>query len=242
MAGIEEHLEHAEHAAGHGHGHGHAPDPFMARVAMTMAVIAAALALVSVSGHRKHNEVLQLQGENNMCMTEAASLKVESSNTFSRFQAKKGRMEEQDRAITFTKLFAGNPGSEALRDEQVKKWESYIAKNKTLDKDIKVDASGFPQKNEDGSENDTLGALVVTGKRYAQQAEEKIAEAAAKKLQAEHVHHQADKLDWAHLLLELGLVLCTVSVLTRAKPFWAIGVACATTGASLAVFALYYMH
>src|SRR3954467_7967588 len=127
MSEIHEHLEHAEHTA---HG-GHGSDPFMGRVGMTMALIAAVLAAVALFGHRKHNVVLQLQGDANRLLTESAAFKVEASNTFSRFQSKKNRMEEQDRAITFAKLFPINPGTEALRDAEVKKWETYINKNKS---------------------------------------------------------------------------------------------------------------
>ena len=101
MSDLHEHLEHAEHTA---HG-AHETDPFMNRVGMTMALIAAALAMVALIGHRKHNSVLQLQGDANRLLTESAALKVESSNTFARYQAKKARVEEQDRAITFSKLF-----------------------------------------------------------------------------------------------------------------------------------------
>ena len=240
---ISEHLEHAEHAAHGSHGNGaHGGDTFMLRVAMSMAVIAAALATVSVKGHQKHNQVLQSQGDANQLMTESAALKVESSNTFARFQSKKGRMEEQERAVAFTKLFAAAPGSEAFREEQVKKWESYIAKNKSAEKEIKVDATGFPVKNDDGSENDSTGALIVTGKRFQQMAEEKVKAADAKRSEGEHAHHQADGLDWAHLTLELGLVLCTVSVLTKNKVFWLIGIFSALSGGGLAIMALLFMH
>src|SRR5258708_3043424 len=123
MSEIHEHLEHAEHTAHAGHG----SDPFMSRVGMTMALIAAVLAAVALVGHRMHNTVLQLQGDANRLLTESAAFKVESSNTFSRYQAKKGRMEEQERAVTFTKLFPITSGTEALRDSEVKKWQSYIA-------------------------------------------------------------------------------------------------------------------
>jgi len=239
MSDIQEHLEHAEHAA---HA-GHAPDPFMGRVGMTMAIIAAILAAVSLVGHRKHNAVLQLQGDANRLLTESAAFKVESSNTFSRFQSKKGRMEEQGRAITFTKLFPTTLGTESLRDAEVKKWESYISKNKTEEKDIKVDeATKFPAKNEDGSENDTTGALLVTGKRFQQLAEERVIDAKHKSEEGEHFHHQADQLDWAHLTVELGLVLCTVSILTRAKSFWLAGIIASGVGAYLAITALGMAH
>ena len=59
MEGAHEHMEHAEHA-------GHAHDPFDKRVAVSIAIVAAVLAGVSMLGHRKHNEVLQLTTEANI--------------------------------------------------------------------------------------------------------------------------------------------------------------------------------
>ena len=235
MSEIHEHLEHAEHSA---HG-GHGSDPFMAKVGMTMALIAALLAAVAMFGHRAHNMVLQLQGDANRLLAEAAGYKVESSNTFGRYQSKKGRMEEQERAITFSKLFPITPGTEGLRDSEVKKWESYISKNKTAEKDIKLDEkTRFPAKNADGSENDTTGGLIVTGKRQQQLADERIAEATRKEEESEHTHHQADRLHWAHLAVELGLVLCTVCVLTKARMFWYGGIVSAVVGLGLLALAL----
>ena len=58
------------------------PIPSWREVGMTMALIAAVLAAVALIGHRKHNTVLQLQGDANRMLTEAAAFKVESSNTF----------------------------------------------------------------------------------------------------------------------------------------------------------------
>jgi hypothetical protein len=238
MSNTHEVLEEAQHAA---HG-GHGSDSFMNRVGMTMALIAAGLAAVALIGHRKHNAVLQLQGDANRLLTESAALKVESSNTFSRFQAKKGRMEEQGRAITFTKLFTLAPESAALREAEVKRWEGYIAKNSVSEKDVKLDEAGFPAKNEDGSENDTLGALIVSGKRLNAQAAEKAEQAVHINEESAQVHHQADGLDWAHLTVELGLVLCTVSILTKKKAFWMAGIVSALAGGALALSALGIFH
>lgn len=238
MSEIHETLEQAEHV---GHGGGHS-DPMMMRVAMTMAIIAATLAAVSVAGHRKHNAVLQLQGEANRLLTEAAALKVEASNTFARYQSKRARVEEQERSVAFTKLFAPREGSEAFREEQVKAWEAYSAVNRTKPADIQRDESGFPVKMADGREDDSLGALIVSGNRFKELSEQKVAQTAGVKDEAEHAHHQADKLDWSHLALEFGLVLCTVSVLTRKKMFWIAGVASALVGAGGALFALYLVH
>lgn len=241
MSEIHETLEQAEHAGHGGHGGGHS-DPMMMRVAMTMAIIAATLAAVSVAGHRKHNAVLQLQGEANRLLTEAAGLKVEASNTFARYQSKRARVEEQERSVAFTKLFAAREGSEAFREEQVKSWEAYSAANRTKPADIKKDENGFPLKTADGKEDDSLGALIVSGNRFKELSEQKVAETVQVKAEEEHSHHQADKLDWSHLALEFGLVLCTISVLTRKKLFWIAGVASALVGAGLSVVALYLVH
>ena len=97
-------------------------------------------------------------------------------------------------------------------------------------------------KTADGKEDDSLGALVVSGNRFKELSEQKIAETAAVNAEGEHAHHQADKLDWSHLGLEFGLVLCTISVLTRKTMFWVAGVASALAGGGLAVFALYFVH
>lgn len=60
--------------------------------------------------------------------------------------------------------------------------------------------------------------------------------AAAKALAAEshHKHAQGDRLDLAHLAVELGLVLCSIAILTNRKAFWLSGIAAAAIGIALA--------
>ncbi len=227
---VEDSLEQAEDMAKEGQG-----DPFMTKVAMTMAIIAAAVATVGLMGDNKGDDVLESQGMANRLLTEAASLRVESSNTFSRYQSKKGRMEEKEHALAFTKLFAPAQGSEQVRAEYVKKWEAYIESNRTSPKDIRIGEDGFPAKTADGKEDDTLGALLVTGIRYKEMADQKVEEAAKFSHEAETAHNQGDKLDLGHLFLEFGLVLCTISVLTRRNLFWIAGVTVAVTGVGFAV-------
>src|SRR4029078_1791683 len=81
MANTHEHLEHAEHA-----GH-HASDPFNQRVAVSVAIVAAILAGLSMLGHRKHNEVIQLQGEANRLTTEAGILHTQATDKWGEYQA-----------------------------------------------------------------------------------------------------------------------------------------------------------
>lgn len=81
MANTHEHLEHAEHAEHH------AASPFDRRVAVSVAVVAAILAGISMLGHRKHNEVLQLQGDANRLTTEASILHTQATDKWGEYQA-----------------------------------------------------------------------------------------------------------------------------------------------------------
>jgi hypothetical protein len=65
MSSAHEHIEHAEHAEHAAH------DPFDKRVAVSVAIVAAVLAGISMLGHRKHNEVLQLTTQANIEHTKA---------------------------------------------------------------------------------------------------------------------------------------------------------------------------
>jgi hypothetical protein len=65
MSNAHEHIEHAEHAEHAAH------DPFDKRVAVSVAIVAAVLAGISMLGHRKHNEVLQLTTQANIEHTKA---------------------------------------------------------------------------------------------------------------------------------------------------------------------------
>src|SRR4051794_28099674 len=47
------------------------------------------------------------------------------------------------------------------------------------------------------------------------QAEGVQADVKAADAEAEHAHHQADWLDYAHLAVELGLVVCSLGILTK---------------------------
>lgn len=50
-------------------------------------------------------------------------------------------------------------------------------------------------------------------------------------------HAQGDRFDLAHLAVELGLVLCSISVLTKRKAFWLSGIAASLIGVVLATSA-----
>jgi hypothetical protein len=247
MSGTHEHLEHAEHA---GHG-GHEQDPFTMRVAMTMAIIAAVLAAISLVGHRKHNETLLLNGEANQIISDvnrlriqAAAYKVEASNIFNWYQAKRFRVELAQNSIALTDVLAPAPDAGDRRTAALKNWKDYIAKSSPKKGSVKLDSAGMPLEGDD-----SLPALQIKGNaerakadHIEEEAEHKMHEAEEIKHKAEHSHHQADWLDLAHLAVELGLVLCTVAVLTKRREFWLTGIAAAVIGIGLAGYGLYLVH
>jgi Domain of unknown function (DUF4337) len=206
MDEVHEHLEHAEHARHH------AADPFDRRVAVTMAIIAAALAGIAMAGHRKHNEVLRLQGDANRLRTESAAASVEKSNNFAWYQSKRNRQAQYEVAATLAELQAGG---DAAKSAAVGKW--------------KADVEKYKKELED---------LQKEGDKYGREADRLMTEAKAVRDEAEYAHHQADRLDVAHLLAEVALVVCSVAVLTKRKGFWLGGIAAA--GAALAVTASAY--
>jgi hypothetical protein len=139
-----------------------------------------------------------------------------------------------------TELLAPAPGSDSLRSDKVKEWNDYVKKNRTKPTDIKLDSEGLPVNNDKGEPDDTEGALIVRGKIYEKKADEKQHQANEQMEQYEHAHHQADGLDWSHLTVELGLVLCTICVLTKRREFWIAGIVAAAFGVVVAARA--FLH
>ena len=197
MANTHEHLEHAEHATHH------APDPFAMRVAVTMAIVAACLAGISMVGHRTHNKVLQLMGESNRLRTQAATAEVEKSNLFAWYQSKRLRQAQYEVAVEMAAVVGTDP---AAREKAVAGW--------------KKKAAEYVEPNKD---HDSLPELRDRGAAAGKKAESLSAQAVKVRDEAEHVHHQADRLDIAHLLAEVALVICSIALLTKKKAFWYTG-------------------
>lgn len=262
MANTHEHLEHAEHAEHH------ASDPFGQRVAVSMAIVAAILAAISMVGHRTHNKVLQLQGESNRLLgdvnrvlgdanrlgTEAASAEVEKSNLFAWYQSKRLRQEQLNFTAT---LMETTPGTELLpkdADRAARKIaEDRAATRAKVAADAKKRAADY---NESNDKKDNLPDLIERGDEAGKRAEKRRAEAAKvgseaakyrkeaaeKSAEAEHVHHQADRFDVAHLSAEIGLVLCSIALLTKKKAYWLAGLTAAALALALTASAYTIPH
>ena len=226
MANTHEHLEHAEH---------NAHDPFNQRVAVSMAIVAAILAGISMIGHRTHNMVLQLQGDSNRLRTEAATAEVEKSNLFAWYQAKKVRQSQYETIATTLERM---PGIEVLSkdaDPEAKKKAAERADARAKDAaDMKQKAAEYYESNKD---KDNLPDLMEQGKAAGKRAEEMKERARIARDESDHAHHQAERLDIAHLSSELGLVLCSIALLTKKKGYWFAGLAAAVVAIGLTVSA-----
>ncbi|VTR96469.1 Uncharacterized protein OS=Terriglobus saanensis (strain ATCC BAA-1853 / DSM 23119 / SP1PR4) GN=AciPR4_3163 PE=4 SV=1: DUF4337: DUF4337 [Gemmata massiliana] len=253
MANTHEHLEHAEHAEHH------ASDPFNQRVAVSMAIVAAILAAISMVGHRTHNKVLQLQGDSNRELgnanrvlsdanrvgTEASRAETEKSNYFAWYQSKRLRQTEYEISATMIELVPSIEPPRKDVDEDTKKKSAELGQRraKAAD-DWKKRAAEYNKSND---QKDNLPDLLVRGEEASKRADKLRTEAehigaeateyrkqaAEKSEEAEHVHHQADRFDIAHLSAEIGLVLCSIALLTKKRVYWFLGLAAAAVAIAL---------
>jgi hypothetical protein len=205
MSETHEHLEHAEHAEHNSH------DPFNQRVAVSMAIVAALLAGISMMGHRTHNRVLQLQGDSNRYRTEAATAEVEKSNLYAWYQAKKVRQTQLETAATILRSL---PVTRAVSDDPLVQTAADWQK--------KAD-----EYNHHGTEDDNLPDLQRRGDEAGLRAKDATKRADDILVDAERTHRQAERLDIGHLSSELGLVLCSIALLTKKKGYWFAGLGAA---------------
>lgn len=69
-------------------------------------------------------------------------------------------------------------------------------------------------------------------------AKEEVEEANLLQKESEHAHHRADRYDWGELGVELALVLCSIAILTKSRPFWYSGIGFGLLGLGVALSAL----
>ncbi len=237
MSEIHEHLEHAEHAEHAAH------NPFDRKVAVSIAIIAAVLAGVAMIGHRTHNQTLLYQAEAagfdvqsgnskiqaaNM-KVQGANIEVQESNAWAQYQAKKLRETMAKNAITSLNLLAVGTGKETDRDQTVKKYSDEVARYADELKELQTKAEGIHAKIAD-----------FDGKAKAFEDKSKGFETKAKEGEhnAHHSHAQADYLDLAHLAVELGLVICSVALLTKKKAYWLGGIVFTIVGLCLVSYSM----
>jgi hypothetical protein len=60
-----------------------------------------------------------------------------------------------------------------------------------------------------------------------------------KKEHSEHIHHVSDRFDFAELSVQIGLVLCSIAVLTKRSSFWIAAMAFALFGMTVTLTGVY---
>ncbi|MDB5313490.1 MAG: hypothetical protein JWO38_7692 [Gemmataceae bacterium] len=226
MASPHEHLEHAEHSA-------HLHDPFDKRVAVSVAIVAAVLAGISMLGHRKHNEVLELQGHSNRLQTEASIIQTKANidhthatDQWGFYQAKNIRKHMYTVDLGLMDVVAKDPARAKEAEDLRKKMQGQVEEYR----------KELPEMM------DQAKALTAAGEKKQAEVIKKQEEAGEKLNESHHSHHQADRLDYAHLGAEIGIVLCSLALLTKRRVFWFTGVVAAVLAIGVTVSAFLIPH
>jgi hypothetical protein len=202
--------EHLEHAE---HAQHAAHDPFDRRVALTIAVIAAVLATVTLLSHRAHNETLQLQ-------IGAGILQTQASDRWAEYQANNIRRHEYEALGKLLAVVAKDPGKVAEADSTLADWQSKV---------------GSYQPGKGAGEGAKKGKMDV----LQEQARELERQADAKRHESHFTHDKGSRFDLGELAVELGLVLCSIAILTKRRAFWYTGAVAAAVGAAVAATVLF---
>jgi hypothetical protein len=197
----EQHIEHAEHAQ-----HA-AQNPFDRKVTMSIAIVAAILACVTMLGHRAHNATLLFQGEAIQLQTLAGVRHSEESNKWNYYQAQKFRSHMYQSNLEMLTELNSVLGKEKTSSRAVERWKKQVQKYES-----RFDAE----------------------KAKAEELEKEVkklqAEAQSKLKESHHAHARSSRFDFGELLVELALVLCSISVLTKRAGFWYVGLVCCAGG------------
>jgi len=207
--GPEHHIEHAEHAAHASH------DSFDKQVTISIAIVAAVLAAITMLGHRAHNETLQLQGEALVSQTEAGIQHNAATNKWGQYQASNIRDHMYQSLLELSASVPAKSGSKEAQtdvDSARQRWQDQRDKYKKNLPEFKGEAE----------------ALVKKGMEFEEQSKVKIGES--------HVTHaRGTRFDLGELGLQLGVVLCSLAILTKMKSFWYAGLLGALAGLLVAL-------
>lgn len=211
MGGSHEHIEHAEHAKHAAH------DDFDRQVALTIAIIAAVLATVTLLSHRAHNDTLRLQGDANRLFTDANNEVTWAADEWAHYQFRNMRQHLYGGLSDLASFVAVRPDAGKEPRATADRWKS--------------DSEKYRKEKEEN---------FGKAKAHEQKAREKRDEAARMIAESHQVHANALRFDLGELAVEVGLVLCSVAILTKRRSFWFGGVGATLTGALVAASVLYY--
>jgi Domain of unknown function (DUF4337) len=218
--GPEHQLEHAEHAAHASH------DEFNKRVTMSIAIVAACLACVAMLGHRAHNETLILQGEALRVQGEALQFQTlatrESANAGKQWQyygTKNLVSFESEIMVDQLDVLPTSESREAKLKEFREKYAAYVQKYKKKLPEMEAKGHAIEKKVDEH-----IAAAEAKIKEYQEILNES------------HVtHEKGNRFDYGELGLQLGVVLCSLAILTKGRGFWIVGIVASVVGAAIAM-------
>jgi hypothetical protein len=210
--GPGETIEHAEHAAHAAH------DAFNRKVTISIAMVAAVLAAVTMLGHRAHNATLRLQGEALQAQNEAGIANTKVANNWLEYQAYNIRSHMYQVAKEQAEFVTPKAGKEAELEKAAQRWKAQFEKYEGV-----------------GDKKGSLSAAMDKAEKSSKEAKDKMDEAFAKLEESHKVHARADRFDFGELGLQLGVVLCSLAILTKSRAFWVLGIIGSVAGAAVAV-------
>jgi Domain of unknown function (DUF4337) len=194
----------------------HRLTPFDRQVAMTMAILAAGLALVTMLSHRANTESLRQQMEANSLRTEANIFQTRASDQWAYYQAKNIRSTAFQGFLGMLDALAKDPFNAHRNFELQEEWGSEVRQ---------YEGTELPQLKSSAEH------LVNQAIKFEGQADHAVRA-------SYDAHRQCERLDLSELALELGLVLCSLGVLTKGHGFWYAGIGAGAVGALIAAIAM----
>jgi Domain of unknown function (DUF4337) len=194
----------------------HRLTPFDRKVAMTMAILAAGLALVTMLSHRANTESLRQQMDANSMRTEANIYHTRASDEWTYYQAKNIRSTAYQGFLAMLDALAKDPFNGHKGLELQEEWGAEVRK---------YEGTELPQLKASAEH------LVSQAVKFESEADQAIRV-------SYQAHRQCERLDLAELALEVGLVLCSLGVLTKGQNFWYAGIAAGALGALISITAM----
>lgn len=198
------------------HGHETHLSPFDRQVAMTMAIMAALLAVMTMLSHRAISESLSLQVEASSLRTEANIYHTRASDEWAYYQAKNIRSTEYQGFLALLGAVSTQPAAGNRNRQLQEQWGASVRKYEDVE---------LPQ-------------LKASAERLVNQALQYEREAATALHRGFAAHARGERLELAELGVELGLVLCSLAVLTKGRNFWYAGIAAGLLGVLVSVTVL----
>lgn len=138
--------------------------------------------------------------------TEASLQQTQAANQWARYQAVNIRSQLYQSLLEQGEFAAARPDTEAKRAAAVERWQKQVAKY----------------------EQEQLPKIKAAAEEHGEHAKHDL-EA------AEVAHARADRLDFGELGLQLGVVLCSLAILTKSRSFWGLGILSSAAGAVTAL-------